>query len=111
MHRTRRIFFVAICLLAAASSPAAADEFAEPVGELTLRDAVVAALRASPELAASSWMIRAKEAEGLQAGVLPNPELGVSVEDVGNFGKRSSLASENETSVMLSELVELGGKR
>jgi len=111
MHHTSKIIVAALCLLAAASSISAADEFVEPSGDLALRDAVAAALLASPELAASSWEIRAKEAESLQAGVLPNPDLGVSIEDLGSLGKRSSLASENETSVTLSELVELGGKR
>lgn len=86
------------------------ERFVEPRGDLTLREALAAALLRSPALAADSWEVRAREAAELQAGVLPNPDLQVSIEDVG-LGKRSAFASPNQTSVMLSELVELGGKR
>ena len=93
------------------SAATGAGQIVEPSGEITLRDALAAALLASPDLAATSWEVRAREAEALQAGVLPNPEAGFSVEDIGSLGKRSELASENETTVTLSQLVELGGKR
>jgi cobalt-zinc-cadmium efflux system outer membrane protein len=76
-----------------------------------LRDALAAALLANPELAATSWEVRAREAANLQAGALPNPALGVSVEDLGDLGRRSQFASPNQTTVTLSQLVELGGKR
>jgi outer membrane protein, heavy metal efflux system len=119
------VFFVAVLASAVTAEPiqvfeAPADPLApatgaarlvEPRGDITLRDALAAALLASPDLAATSWEVRAREAETLQAGVLPNPELGVSVEDLGSPGKGSDLASTNQTTVTLSQLVELGGKR
>jgi cobalt-zinc-cadmium efflux system outer membrane protein len=84
--------------------------FAEPAGGLTLRDALVAALTNSPELAAYSWEARAKEAEALQAGVRPNPQLGAEIENfVGGGDFRSFHAAE--TTLALSQLIELGGKR
>jgi len=89
-------------------SPAAT--FAGPTGELRLRDALAAALLANPGLAARSYEIRAREAAVLQAGRLHNPTLSVEVEDVlgsGNFAG----AREAQTTIRLSQLVELGGKR
>jgi cobalt-zinc-cadmium efflux system outer membrane protein len=84
--------------------------FVQPTGSLTLRDALVAALTNSPELATFSWEIRAKEAETLQAGLRPNPELGAEVE---NFGGTGGLGGFNgsEATIALSQIIELGGKR
>jgi len=84
--------------------------FTEPTGGITLRDALVAALTNSPELAAYSWETRAKEAEALQAGVRPNPELGAEVENFGGGGDFRGFHSA-ETTLALSQLIELGGKR
>jgi outer membrane protein, heavy metal efflux system len=82
----------------------------EPDGVLTLRQALALALMNNPSLAASSWDIRAGEARMLQAGLFPNPELGVEVENFGGSDlTRGFVASE--TTVQLSQLVELAGKR
>ncbi len=82
----------------------------EPTGDLTLRQALSMALLKSPELAAFSWEVRAGEARRLQAGLLPNPEVGIAMEEFGGSGVRRGYNSA-ETSVVLSQLVELGGKR
>jgi cobalt-zinc-cadmium efflux system outer membrane protein len=88
--------------------------------EITLRQALSLALMHNPELAASTWDVRSGEARVIQAGLFPNPEIEVEVE---NFG--GSLKEENpdgtsdrikrfdgsETTVALSQLVEIGGKR
>ena len=84
---------------------------AEPItGDLTLRQTLAQALLYSPELASFSLEVRAKEAEALQAGLLPNPELEVGVENFGGNGEY--VTSDNvETTISLSQLIELGGKR
>jgi len=89
---------------------AATPLVAEPVGVLSLRDALAAALVRSPLLAATGYEVRAREAEALQAGLRPNPELGVELE---NFGGSGEVGDTNalETTLSLSQLVELGGKR
>lgn len=81
-----------------------------PAGELTLRQALSLALLHSPELAAFSWEVRAKEAEALQAGLRPNSELGLAMEVFAGSGEFSGTDAA-ETTVTLSQLVELGGKR
>jgi cobalt-zinc-cadmium efflux system outer membrane protein len=82
----------------------------EPTGVVTLRQALALALVKNPELAAFSWEVRAREAESLQARLLPNPELDVEVENFGGTGFFRGL-DEAETTVQLGQLVELGGKR
>ncbi len=82
----------------------------EPAGLLALRQALALALMKNPELAVFSWEVRAREAEALQAGLRPNPELDVEVENIGGTGAFGGL-DEAETTVQLGQLVELGGKR
>src|SRR3990172_957404 len=89
-----------------------------PVGAIALRDAVALALLHSPDLAAFAWETRAREARVLQAGRLPNPILSVLVEDLGASRidrpmgiDASSAAVQPQTTIQLSQLVELGGKR
>lgn len=82
----------------------------EPTGRLSLRDALAAALLGSPDLAASGYEVRAREAEALQAGLHPNPELELELENFGGTGALDDFDSL-ETTVSLSQLVELGGKR
>lgn len=81
-----------------------------PTGELTLRQAFSLALLHNPDLAAFSWEVQAKEAEALQAGLLPNPELAIDLENFAGSGEFSGTDAA-ETTVTLSQLVELGGKR
>jgi len=81
-----------------------------PAGELTLRQALALALLQNPELAAFSWEVRTREAEALQDGLLPNPELGIEMENIAGGGEFSGTDAA-ETTVTLSQLVELGGKR
>jgi len=89
--------------------PVAADEIQEPDGPLTLRDALSLALLHNPELKAFSYSIRAAEARHLQAGLWPNPELDISVEDVGGSGDLSGFDGA-ETTIQLSQLLDLAGK-
>jgi cobalt-zinc-cadmium efflux system outer membrane protein len=84
-------------------------EIAEPTDVITLRKALALALMHNPELKAFSWDVRASEARQLQANLWPNPELEVEVEEVGGPGARSGFDAA-ETTVALSQLIELGGK-
>ncbi|MHC4174615.1 MAG: TolC family protein [Planctomycetota bacterium] len=85
-------------------------EIAEPTGVITLREALVLALMYNPELRAFSWDVRASEAKQLQASLWPNPELAVEVEEVGGTGERSGFDAA-ETTIQLSQLIEMGDKR
>ena len=81
----------------------------EPAGDLTLREALSLALLQNPEIKAFAFEVRAREAAVLQAGLLPNPHLGVVVENFGN----NALKDFDSTTItlQLSQLIELGGKR
>jgi len=81
----------------------------EPTGVITLRKALALALMHNPELKAFSWDVRVSQARQLQAGLWPNPELGVEFENVGGTGPLSGFDSA-ETTIQLSQLIELGGK-
>ncbi len=86
-----------------------APAITEPTGVITLRKALALALMHNPELKAFSWDIRISEARQLQAGLWPNPELEIEVEEVGGPGERSGFDTA-ETTITLSQLIELGGK-
>ena len=83
---------------------------AEPGQRLTLANALALALQRNPRLASFSAEVRARDARALQAGLLPNPELEGSLEDFGGSGDRRGFTSA-ESTLRLSQLIELGGKR
>jgi cobalt-zinc-cadmium efflux system outer membrane protein len=77
---------------------------------LALRDALAAALLHHPGLLATAWGPRVEEARRLQAGLLPNPEADLELENFGGSGELSG-TDALETTVSLRQLIELGGKR
>ncbi len=79
-------------------------------GSITLADALARTLRGSPELAAYSYELRSAEARVLQAGVRPNPEMSVQIENPTGSGPYKS-GEQMENTMTLSQLIELGGKR
>lgn len=114
--------------------------FENPTGQLSLADSLALALEQHPDLRVYSWDIRAAEAREIQAGLRPNPELSLELEDIrlgGGSGTESSSRTlgisaadglsaglarsdesarggalgEAEVTLALSQLVELGGKR
>lgn len=82
---------------------------AEANERLTLARALWLAQIYSPELAAFSYETRVRDAKTLQAGLKPNPELGVEVENFGGSGDAAGSES-TETTITLSRLIPLGGK-
>jgi outer membrane protein, heavy metal efflux system len=83
----------------------------EPRGVLSLRDVLRLTLIRNPELQAFTFELRAAEARTLQAGVLPNPALSAELENFGGTGSITKGARASETTLQLSQLIELGGKR
>ncbi len=81
-----------------------------PAGDLALRGALAAALLHNPRLHATAWSPRIEEARRLQAGLAPNPEVGVEFENFAGSGDLSG-TDALETTILLSQLIELGGKR
>lgn len=98
------------------SAPANPDQKRQPAdvvstsGDLTLRNALAAALVRNPDLRAAAWEPRLAEARRLQAGLLPNPEVGLEFENFAGSGGLSG-TDALETTLVLSQLIELGGKR
>lgn len=82
----------------------------EPEGVLTLGQALELALMHSPELAAASHGVSGAEGDARQASVLPNPELELEAGEFGGSGARKGYEGA-ETSVRLTQSLELGGKR
>jgi cobalt-zinc-cadmium efflux system outer membrane protein len=82
---------------------ASAAKAVDPVGPLTLQSALALAISANPEVSAARYELSAVEASVVQADVLPNPSLGVQMQDT----RRDT----RETTVQVSQPFELGGKR
>jgi cobalt-zinc-cadmium efflux system outer membrane protein len=91
------------------SAPAEPD-LSEVSGDLALGDALALALLRNPELAVDSHEQRAREAAALQARVRPNPTLSLELEDFAGSGSFRA-ARQAQTTLLLGQLVELGGKR
>lgn len=89
--------------------------FTNPTDSVSLREAVALALLHSPELAASAWETRAREARMIQVGRPPNPTVGALAEDFGVTSVGSTAgggaAVQRQTTLQLGQLIELGGKR
>ncbi|MEL7048547.1 MAG: TolC family protein, partial [Pseudomonadota bacterium] len=77
---------------------------------LTLRESLAAALLHHPKLQTVAWDLRIEEARHLQAGLLPNPEAELELENFGGSGELSG-TDALETTLSLRQLIELGGKR
>lgn len=97
----------------AATGAAEPRTVVNPTGPLTLREALALTLIQSPELAAYAWEVRAQESRILQAGRLPNPVLSAALEDLGASapGTPGDGVIQPQTTIQMSQLVELGGKR
>ncbi|NIQ02247.1 MAG: TolC family protein [Nitrospinaceae bacterium] len=108
-------------VLAALLGVTSATAFGEPVrppvqggrdltGALTLQQVVAQVLLHNPELQAYSFEIRAREARALQERLFPNPRIMLDTQDVlGSSGFKGF--QQSQTTVTLSQVIELGGKR
>lgn len=81
----------------------AAARTVEPAGPLDLRGAMALAERFNPGLSSASREQEATDAAVLQAGAWPNPVLEAQMEDLRRDNRTTTL--------LLSQPVELGGKR
>lgn len=85
------------------------DALPPPCGTITLRDASAYALLHNPDLAVYSWEIRVRQAKALQAGLYPNPELEVELEEVGRTSGRAGFEG-SQASLVLGQLIDLTNK-
>ncbi len=100
----RRALFGAAALTMAAFASAAA---AEPV---TLAQALDRAQAGSPVISAAEANVRAAEGRARQAGLPPNPEISVEVENFSGTGPYEGMSS-SESTFAVEQRLELGGKR
>lgn len=99
-----------VLLLVGATVGAQAAEPLVVEGELTLARAVDSALRSNADLLASAYELSAAQARLIQAGLRLNPEVSVELENFAGTGVTRGV-DELETTLSLSQVVELGGKR
>lgn len=93
---------IVACLLIGIASANAA--------EVTLAGAIDLALKRNPVLFASRYELTAAQARVVQAGLRPNPELLLELENFGGRGEMSGVKAL-ETTLSLSQVIELGDKR
>jgi cobalt-zinc-cadmium efflux system outer membrane protein len=98
-----RTFTLLLVVYAAVAFAGPVAQIDEPIGALTLKQALALTLTRNPELAVVDSDIRIAEARMLQARLLPNPDLEFTSENVGE--------DVAENTLMLGQLIELGGKR
>jgi cobalt-zinc-cadmium efflux system outer membrane protein len=80
----------------------------DPNGVVTLHDAL--ALARNPGLSVFPYELRAADARRFQAGLRPNPELGIEIEEFGGRDGRSGFDAA-ETTVQIGQPIELAAKR
>jgi cobalt-zinc-cadmium efflux system outer membrane protein len=103
------VMIATLILGAVAPRPVVAGhpEAGEPNGVLTLREATALALARNPELGVFPDDLRAADALVLQAGLWPNPQLAIEVEDVGGRRERSGFEAA-QTTVQIGQPIECG---
>jgi cobalt-zinc-cadmium efflux system outer membrane protein len=94
-------------LLAGAIAACGQAAQAEPIA---LGDALAQGVQTSPRAAQAKALADASEARARQAGVSPNPEISLEVENFAGTGPYRDTRSA-ETTLALSQRIELGGKR
>lgn len=96
-------FLMVACLLWFSMAHAQVEKQVEARGPLTLKAALALARANNSELAAFGREVGAADAAAQQSELLPNPELSATWEEVGKPSR--------STSLQVSQLIELGGKR
>ncbi|MEL7832860.1 TolC family protein [Fodinibius sp. Rm-B-1B1-1] len=77
---------------------------------LTFSDALSKALLENPQLQSYGWQVRVKEAERIQASLLPNPTLNAEMENFGGTGPFEGYDGR-EVTVKLGQKILLGADR
>jgi cobalt-zinc-cadmium efflux system outer membrane protein len=95
--------FLTPLALLGAGLPVHAQSVAAPDRPLELAQAIALALQANPQLAAAGHELQASAGAALQADMLPNPTVSFEVQD--------SRRATRETTLQVSQPIELGGKR
>lgn len=78
--------------------------------ELTLRSALEKAVQGNSELQKYPYQQRMAEAEKIQAGLKPNPSVGLELENIAGSGRNQGVDNLQAT-LSFSQVIELGGKR
>lgn len=78
--------------------------------DVSLPDALAQGAQNSPRIAQARALAEAAEARARQAGVSPNPEISLEIENFAGTGPYRDVRSA-ETTLALSQRLELGGKR
>lgn len=107
LARLAPAFFAALILVLAA--PGAAMAQAKPP-ILTLSEAIERAAAADPTLASHDARMQAAQAELRQAGLRPNPTIGLELENFAGSGAYSIL-DRSEATASYQQTFERGGKR
>jgi cobalt-zinc-cadmium efflux system outer membrane protein len=84
--------------------------FAESGPRITLSDALRRALATNPRLTSAEKDVRIAAGRRLQAGAIPNPEVSFELDSALGSGELRGL-EDAETTLQISQLIELGGKR
>lgn len=93
-----------------------ADDTVEPAsphnyaGAMSLKQAIERALDNSPRLKSSQASYLARQGERRSASALPNPGIGLDVENVGG-SKQLRDSNPRQTTFGVNQLIEIGGKR
>ncbi len=103
---TWRVAFACVLLMGGVEGPAQAEPN-EASTALGFNMAMVRTLENNPALVAVGYAIRARQAQLLQAGLRPNPQLGMMVENVLGTGDVSGLGGA-ETTLSLGWVLERG---
>lgn len=82
----------------------------EPTGVITLEDALALAVSRNPGLGVFPYELRAADARAFQAGLRPNPELEIEIEEFAGSRERRGFDGA-ETTLRIGQPIELGGKR
>lgn len=105
------IFLLVLLPCSSFAVPEGSMELNKNLGKsITLQKALSLALMQNSELDVFSLEQRAREARALQSGLYPNPQLEILVEDAAGSGNFNGF-NQSQTTIQLSQLVELGGKR
>jgi cobalt-zinc-cadmium efflux system outer membrane protein len=78
--------------------------------ELTLKEAIEAALAGNPALRSFAFELRAQDAVTRRAGLRPTPEIDLDAENLLGSGEFEATDAA-ELTLSLSQVIELGGKR